>query len=314
MTGPRSARLVVVVGPTASGKSRLAIDLARRIGGEVLSADSQQVYIGMDIGTGKVTAEERREVPHHLIDIVRPDEAMSAQRFVELADAAIEDMAARRVPIVVAGGTMLYVRALLRGLFEGPPASPEIRARLAAEAAASGGAPELWERLSKVDAPAAMRIDRNDLKRIVRALEVFELTGRPISSHQAEHDHSKVPLRFPARVVGMWPEREALYRTINARVDSMIEAGWLGEVRALRAAGYGPELRSQEAIGYAELHQVLDGAVDLEQAVRKIKKSSRRYARRQMSWYRADKEVIWHASAQDVDLEALGRYLTGPEV
>jgi tRNA dimethylallyltransferase len=304
----------VIVGPTASGKSGLAMALARHVGGEVVSADSQQVYRGMDIGTGKVTAAEREQVPHHLIDIMTPDQSMTAQRFIEIADEAIASIASRGVPVIVAGGTMLYVRALLRGLFDGPPASEETRARLRAEAAGPGGAEALWQKLARVDPPASLRIDRNDLKRVIRALEVFELTGVPITEHQKRHNHAEVPPRYPARLVGLGPEREALYQTINRRVEHMFEQGLVDEVRALRAAGYGPELRSQGAIGYAETHALLDGAHDLDEAVRKTKKNSRRYARRQVSWHRGEAEIEWSASASDVDLDDVGRYLTEPDV
>ncbi|HWM87205.1 MAG TPA: tRNA (adenosine(37)-N6)-dimethylallyltransferase MiaA, partial [Kofleriaceae bacterium] len=182
-------RLVVIVGPTGSGKSGLAIQLARAIGGEVVSADSQQVYRGMDIGTGKVSPAERAGVPHHLLDVLDPDQEMTAARFVELADAAIAGAAA---PVVVAGGTGLYVRALLLGLFAGPAGDPALRARLTAEAEAAGGAPALWQRLAALDPAAAARIERNDLRRIIRALEVIELTGSRMSEHQRRHDHRRV--------------------------------------------------------------------------------------------------------------------------
>lgn len=289
------------------------MELARHVRGAVVSADSQQVYVGMDIGTGKVTEAERAEIPHHLIDIMKPDERMTAQRFVEIADESIASIAARGVPVIVAGGTMLYVRALLRGLFDGPPASDEIRARLRAEAEQTGSE-ALWDRLSKLDPPAAAKIDRNDLKRVIRALEVFELTGVPISEHQKKHDHTKVPPRYPARVIGLSPEREVLYQRINRRVEHMFDAGLVDEVRALRAAGYGPQLRSQGAIGYAETHALLDGEHDLGEAIRKTKKNSRRYARRQVSWYRGDPNIEWFASASEVDLDDVGRYLTPPDV
>jgi tRNA dimethylallyltransferase len=307
-------RLVVIVGPTGAGKTRLAVELAARVGGEVVSADSQQVYRGMDIGTGKATADERARVAHHLLDVVQPDEEMTAARFVELADRAIADIAARGRAVIVCGGTGLYVRALLLGLFEGPPASPEVRAELEALADRDGAA-ALHAELARVDPPAAAKIDRNDRKRTVRALEVHRLTGERMSDLQARHDHRSLPLRYPARLVGLGPEREVLYRAIDARVDEMLAAGLEAEVTALRARGYAPPLRSQQAIGYAELHDHLDGRHDRARAVELIKRNSRHYARRQVSWYRAAgagaTDVAWALHSAAVDLADLERYLAG---
>jgi tRNA dimethylallyltransferase len=304
------SRLVVIVGPTGAGKTRLALQLAERTAGEVVSADSQQVYAGMDIGTGKVTVEERSRVPHHVVDVVRPDEEMTAQRFIDLADRAIADAWARGKPVIVCGGTGLYVRALLLGLFAGPPASPELRAELT-ELARAMGTPALHAELVRVDPAAAAKIDRNDAKRIIRAVEVFRLTGEPMSAHQAKHDHRSTPPRYVARLVGLSPEREALYRAIDQRVDAMIQAGLEGEVAGLRGQGYRPPLRSQQAIGYAELHDAADGRVERERAIELIKRNSRHYARRQLSWYRAVEAIQWHADPATVDLADLERYLAG---
>ena len=301
-------KLVVIVGPTGAGKTRLAIDLARRVGGEVVSADSQQVYTGMDIGTGKATAAERALVPHHLIDVVRPDEEMTAARFAALADAAIAGCAARGAPIIVCGGTGLYVRILLYGLFDAPPADPELRAALAAEEPAA-----LWERLAATDPESAAKIDPTDRKRLVRALEVHTLTGVPMSEHQRRHDFRTLPPRYPSLRIGLAPPRGELYPRIDARVDQMMAAGLLDEVAALRAAGYRPPLRSQQAIGYAELHAHLDGTDDLPRAVELIKRNSRRYARRQLAWYRSDSAVTWAQDPAEVDLASLERYLGDPD-
>ncbi len=303
-------RLVVIVGPTGAGKTRLAIRLAEHTGGEVVSADSQQVYAGMDIGTGKVTADERARVPHHVVDVVRPDEDMTAQRFVELADRAVAEVAARGKPVIVCGGTGLYVRVLLLGLFAGPPASPELRAELTAIARRDGVA-VLHAELARVDPASAARIDRNDEKRIVRAVEVYRLTGEAMSAHQARHDHRSTPPRYPARLVGLAPPREALYQAIDQRVEAMIEAGLEREVAELRTLGYLPPLRSQQAIGYAELHDVTDGRVARARAIELIKRNSRHYARRQLSWYRTDPSIRWHADPGAVDLADLERYLAG---
>lgn len=296
----------MIVGPTGAGKTRLSLELAAHVGGEVISADSQQVYIGMDIGTGKVSPAERTRVPHHLLDVVKPDQEMTAARFVELADAAIRDAWARGTHAIVCGGTGLYVRALLLGLFEGPPASPELRAELQKQPLA-----DLYAELAKVDAAIAAKIDRNDAKRIIRALEVWRVTGEPMSAHQARHDHRTMPRRYEARMVGLSPERDALYAAIDARVDQMLAEGLEGEVAALRAAGYAPPLRSQQAIGYAELHAVAAGELDRVRAVELIKRNSRHYARRQVSWYRPDPSISWHAGPAAVDLAELGRYLAG---
>ncbi|HEX3760536.1 MAG TPA: tRNA (adenosine(37)-N6)-dimethylallyltransferase MiaA [Kofleriaceae bacterium] len=303
-------RLVVIVGPTGAGKTQLALHLAERAGGEVVSADSQQVYAGMDIGTGKVTADERARVPHHVIDVVRPDQDMTAQRFVELADRAIAEVWARGRPVIVCGGTGLYVRALLLGLFAGPPASPELRTELA-EVARTRGAPVLHAELARVDPAAAGKIDRNDAKRIIRALEVFRLTGEPMSAHQAKHDHRSTPRRYEARLIGLAPDRDALYQAIDRRVDAMIAAGLEREVADLRTRGYRPPMRSQQAIGYAELHDAAEGRVDRPRAIELIKRNSRHYARRQLSWYRSEDAIAWHGAPAAVDLADLERYLAG---
>lgn len=300
----------MIVGPTGAGKTRLAMELAEHTGGEVVSADSQQVYAGMDIGTGKVSAEERARVPHHVIDVVTPDEEMTAKRFVELADRAIADVAARGKRVIVCGGTGLYVRALLLGLFVGPPASPELRAELSEQARREGSA-ALHAELVRIDPRAAAKIDPNDEKRIIRALEVFRLTGETMSAHQARHDHRSTPPRYAARLVGLSPEREALYGAIDRRVDAMIAAGLEREVADLRERGFRPPLRSQQAIGYAELHDAADGRVERVRAIELIKRNSRHYARRQLSWYRADPEIRWHADPAAVDLADLERYLAG---
>ncbi|HUS31820.1 MAG TPA: tRNA (adenosine(37)-N6)-dimethylallyltransferase MiaA [Kofleriaceae bacterium] len=299
-------RLVVIVGPTGAGKTRLSLELAMRVGGEVISCDSQQVYLGMDIGTGKVTADERSRVPHHLLDVVKPDQEMTMARFIDMADAAVAEVASRGKPVIVCGGTGLYVRGLLLGLFEGPPADTELRKEIQAMGIAA-----IRDELERVDPKAASKIDRNDEKRMVRALEVYRLTGEPMSAHQARHDHKTMARRYDAKLVGLAPEREQLYRQIDARVDEMMAAGFEQEVAALRAAGYAPPLRSQQAIGYDELHQVAAGALDRGRAIELIKRNSRHYARRQLSWYRPDQTITWYASPAAVDLAELERYLAG---
>ena len=300
--------LLVIVGPTGSGKTDLAIRIARHCGGEIVSADSQQVYCGMDIGTGKATAAERAEVPHHLLDVLSPDQEMSAARFVELADEAIASLQEKDCPVIVAGGTMLYVRALLRGLFEGPAADEAMRAELS-EKSERAGVDTLWQELRGVDPRSAERIHDTDLRRIIRALEVYRLTGVPLSEHHERHQAQ--PARYQAKLVGLNPEREQLYSQINERVEKMMAAGLVGEVEGLREQGFGPQLRSQQAIGYGEVHSMLDGDLDRNEMVGQIQRNSRRYARRQLSWYRGDDRVQWSAEASMVDLRDLERYLVG---
>lgn len=296
----------MIVGPTGAGKTRLSLELASSAGGEVISCDSQQVYIGMDIGTGKVGPSDRARVPHHLVDVLQPDQEMTAARFIEMADRAIAEVWARGKAAIVCGGTGLYVRALLLGLFEGPPADADVRKEIAAM-----GLPAMRAELERVDPIAAGKIDRNDEKRMIRALEVYRLSGEPMSAHQARHDHKSMPRRYEAKLVGLSPEREDLYRAIDARVDEMLGAGLEAEVASLRARGYAPPLRSQQAIGYAELHAVAEGTVERGRAIELIKRNSRHYARRQLSWYRPDQTITWFPSAAAVDLAELERYLAG---
>jgi tRNA dimethylallyltransferase len=303
-------RIVVIVGPTASGKTALSLGLvdavrARGREAEVVSADSQQVYAGMDVGTAKATPEERARVRHHLIDVVRPDEAMTAARFVALADAALADIAARGRAAVVVGGTGLYVRALLHGLFEGPGADAALRARLEAQGAAA-----LHARLGAVDPEAAARIDASDLRRLVRALEVFELTGTPISVHQRAHDIRRAPRRYPARVVGLDPERQELRSRIARRVEAMLAAGLVDEVRRLADAGFDLGLRAFDAIGYREARACLRGELDAGALAETIAAATRRFARRQLSWFRSEPDVVWHRGGREVDLDALAAWLT----
>ena len=275
-------RFVAVLGPTASGKSVLGLALAERTGGEIVACDSQQVYIGMDIGTAKPTAEERRRVPHHALDLVHPDEAFHAARWAAVARAAIADIAARgRLPIVV-GGTGLYYRALVTGLFDAPPPDEAIRARHRAEAAAEG-VEALHARLAAVDPEAAAAIRQRDLVRISRALEIHEQTGVPITTLRRR---AAPPADLAPTVLLFDPPLPALRARIAARVDQMIAAGFLEEVRALRAAGYGPALKPLQALGYRQLGAVLDGTASLPDATAATVQATFAYARRQRTWFR----------------------------
>jgi len=276
--------LLAIIGPTASGKSSLALAVARACGGEILTIDSMQIYKGMDIGTAKPTLSERREIPHHLIDIAQPDESFSVARFVELAD---EVIAHRKRPLVATGGTPMYFKSLFHGLFDGPGADETIRQRLR-----SLSPPELHQRLSRVDAAAARKIHISDERRLIRALEVFELTGTPISSLQKQWE-SNQPVRIPAVWIGLLWDKDELNRRINARVKEMIAAGWVDEVRALLEKYPAISKTAAEATGYAELIDFLRGKCSLEDAVEQIKIATRQLARRQMKWFRRFPGVRW---------------------
>jgi len=275
---------VAVLGPTASGKSALAMQRAERLGGEIVACDSLQVYVGMDIGTGKPTREERRAVPHHLLDMVRPDEPFHAARWAALARTAVERIAARgRMPIVV-GGTGLYYRALTVGLFEAPPPDATIRERHRDEAARLG-VHAMHARLHAVDPRAAAAISRNDLVRISRALEVYEQTGVTITQLQR---HRTPPLEARPFAIVLDPPLPELRRRIEARVTSMMREGFLEEVRALRSAGYGPSVRPMQALGYKQLGAHLDGLCTLDSAIAATVSVTVAYARRQRTWFRKE--------------------------
>jgi tRNA dimethylallyltransferase len=285
MTGnPSPMRFLAVLGPTASGKSALALALARRLHGEIVCCDSQQVYIGMDVGTAKPSREERREIPHHLLDLVHPDETFHAARWAALARVAIRNILHRgKVPIVV-GGTGLYFRALTAGFFEAPSPDATIRTRHRDEAARLG-VEALHDRLAGVDPAAAAAIGRRDLMRVSRALEVYEQTGVPIS---ALRRGAPPPPDLRAHVVVLDPPLSELRRRIEARVSQMVDAGFEEEVQALRAAGYGPALRPLQALGYRQLGAYLDGTCKLPIAVAETVTATVAYARRQRTWFRKE--------------------------
>jgi tRNA dimethylallyltransferase len=281
-----ACKITVILGPTASGKSDLAMVLARATGAEILSLDSMQVYRGMDLGTAKPSAAEQREVRHHLIDQVDPNEAYTVARFVETADAVIADAAGRGVPLIATGGTPLYYKALFEGLFEGPSAEPALRARLSAM-----GNEALAERLRAADPAAAARIHLNDTRRLVRALEVYELTGKPITSFQNEW--GTATMRHAATWVGLDWDREVLNRRINARVKAMLAGGWVEETRALLDRFGTLSHTAAEATGYRELIAHVEGRMSLEEGTEQIKIATRQLARKQMKWFRRFPNIRW---------------------
>jgi tRNA dimethylallyltransferase len=287
MSTPSTHRhCLVLLGPTAVGKTELSLRLARRLEVAIVSVDSMQVYRGMDIGTAKLDEQVRREIPHHMIDVAEPEENFSLGRFCHEAWEAIEGIWARgRRPLLVCG-TPLYLKGLLWGLFEGPGASPQVRSRLQAEARAMG-VPHLHRRLARVDPEAARRIGPNDLQRIERALEVYELTGEPISTLQKQF--SAAP-RLEHAIIGLSRERGELYQRIERRVDAMMEAGLLEEVQGLLGR-LGPQ--AGQAVGYKELWAHLRGEVSLEEAADAVKRNTRRLAKRQITWQRHFPGVEW---------------------
>jgi tRNA dimethylallyltransferase len=282
----RRTRVVAIVGPTAAGKTRLALRIAPAIGGEIISADSRQVYRYLDIGTGKATAAEQAAVPHHLIDVVDPDAPFDVAEYVRRAEEAAASIVARgRVPIIC-GGSGLYVRAFLRGLFRGPRADDGLRARLETMEGVA-----LHDRLAADDPVTAARVHRNDRVRIVRALEVRELTGVPISVWQRAHGFAEQ--RYDALVIGVEREPESLRGDIAARCAEMVERGLVDEVRHLWAAGYGPELRPLQTLGYRHMGAYLRGEVDRDEALGAMIVDTCRYAKRQRTWFRRDGNVVW---------------------
>lgn len=293
-------RVAVIAGPTASGKTALAVALARRLGGEIVNADSQQVYRGLDVGTAKPTPEERAAARHHLLDVVEPGEGMDAARFVALADRAIAGIAERgRVPIV-AGGTGLYLRALLHGVVPAPGRDPALRLRLEEEAARLGR-PALHARLAEVDPESARRIRPNDLVRIVRALEIAA-GGRLPSALVAAHAFAAD--RYDAVLFALDPPRAELHARIDARVSEMFAGGLLDEARAL-ARRFGEGIPSKLPIGYAEAIACVRGTLPLAEAIRRVQVAHRRYARRQVVWLRKERGVEWIRPPYDA--EALAR-------
>jgi tRNA dimethylallyltransferase len=287
--------LVVIVGPTAVGKTRLALRLAGELGAEIVSADSRQVYRGMDIGTDKPTAEERQRVPHHLVDIVDPDEEFTLARYQDMAHAAIDDMLTRDgVPLLV-GGTGLYIKAVVEG-WSIPRVRPNeaLRAELYREAEVEGGE-ALHARLRQVDPVAAEKIDWRNVRRVIRALEVYLETGRPVSELQR-----RKPPPYRVLQIGLTMERVALYQRIDQRVDRMIERGLVEEVRGLVEQGYDYELPAMSGLGYRQVGCYLRGEISLEEAIRLIKRDTRRFVRQQYNWFRLDDEGIhWFQALDD---------------
>lgn len=293
--------VLLLVGPTASGKSDLALRVAEAAGAEIVNCDAQQTYRHMDIATAKPSAGERARVPHHLYDVVDPDEEINAGRYATLADAAVEEISGRgKVPLVV-GGTGLYMRALLRGVAPIPEVPAEVRDQVR-RALALDGPQSLHARLKDVDPEAAERLHPNDAQRVGRALEVFISTGRPMSMYQDEHRFAKE--RHPHAIFGVDRSLDLLVHRIRGRVDRMFDHGLLDEARALLDRGYPRTLRAFKALGYREAFEVLDGAMTEDEARERIKTLHRQYAKRQLTWFRKE-SVTWLDDDGDAAVETI---------
>jgi tRNA dimethylallyltransferase len=288
--------LVVIMGPTASGKSALAMALAKNLHAEIIACDSTQLYRGVDIGTAKPSADERRDISHHLIDVLDPSEVATAGGYRDLALAALADLRERlRLPILTVG-TGLYMRALLEGLADLPLRSEEVRARLR-ESATKHGAAHLHSVLRKMDREAAKKIAPTDEQKLIRAIEVCILTRKPITE---VHRAGRNPLQgWMILKIGLMVERDELYRRIAERTDAMIAGGWLDEVKQLLAAGIAPDAKLFDFIGYREMLGVLRGKLSMEQARATIQQATRNYAKRQMTWFRKDPSTRWFPGTGD---------------
>jgi len=308
---PARPRIICLVGPTASGKTGLALELAARLDAEIVSADSRQVYRGMDVGTAKPTAAERARVPHHVLDLVEPDEPFDAARYRAAALAAIDDVRRRGKQALVVGGTGLYLRALRFGLCPAPPRVPRLRACLHGWAAREG-VPALHRRLGLLDPVAAGRIHANDALRIVRAIEVALTTGRRLSDWQRTHGFAEPSV--DALVVGLTVDTPALDARIAARVDAMLAAGWLEEVRRLVARGYPDDAPVWRTLGYADMRGVVEGRSDLAAARAACVLATRRYAKRQRAWFRHEPDVVWRTPDADAIAREAHAFLHAPRI
>ncbi len=309
MDGEKTQRpkVVVITGPTAVGKSGLALELAQLFNAEIISADSMQVYRQMDIGTAKPSKAARASVKHHLIDVVNPDEDYNVAMFTADAHAAVERIIADGKAVFIVGGTGLYIKSLLQGLFAGPGHDFVVRQRLLKEAL-DNGAEALFERLKDVDPKAAASIHPNNLRRVIRALEVSEVSGRPITDFQHEHGFGGEP--FDDLRIALQSERDALYSAIDRRVDRMMEHGLADEARQLNAMGYAWDLKPMCGLGYKEMGEYLRSERPLDEAVELIKRNTRHYAKRQMTWFRKDASLKWFTFRQKESIiECIKRHL-----
>jgi tRNA dimethylallyltransferase len=282
--------VIVILGPTATGKSALGLELAERLAGEIVNADALQVYRGLDVGTAKPTPEERARVPHHLVDVLEPTERYSAGEFARRARAAIAQIRSRGGRPIVVGGSGLYLRALLEGISPVPPGDPAVRRRLR-ERLEREGLDALHAELRARDPATAERLPPGDTQRILRALEVVEVSGTPLSEWIARRPYGEE--RLAAVRVGLTLPRRLLYDAVARRVAHMLERGWVEEVERLTARGLGPAAPAFQAIGYREIARHLAGEWTLDRAVEETVRATRRYAKRQLTWFRRERDIIW---------------------
>jgi tRNA dimethylallyltransferase len=299
--------LVVIVGPTAAGKSDIAVELAQKLQGEIISADSVQLYKYLNIGSAKLTLEEQRGVPHHLIDILEPDEDFSAAQFQSLARDKIQEIQERgKLPFLV-GGTGLYIQSVIDP-FEFPDTDGyQVIRKDLRRLWEAGKQEEIYQKLKDIDPASAERIDPHDFRRISRAFEVYYLTGRPISSYKQDN---KKPL-YRMEIVGVTYQRAELYQRIEKRVEKMFVEGLVDEVRSILNMGYHKELKPFQTLGYKQVIQYLEGNYDLNEAIAETKKATRRYAKRQLTWFRRDKRINWYLMNDDNDCQSVFDRING---
>jgi tRNA dimethylallyltransferase len=310
-SAPEKPKVIVVCGPTGIGKTTVGIELAQRFNGEIVSADSMQIYRYMNIGTAKPTAEELDKIAHHMIDIVDPDEDYDAVLFSKQARDQVTEITSRGLVPFIVGGTGLYIKAILHGLFQAKAIDSEVRKRLKREAEENSSG-FLFERLKRVDPAAADRIHPNDSYRIIRALETLESSGKTISDHHQNHKFRDDP--FNPLKIGLQMNRHTLYERIDKRVDLMLKTGLVDEVKTLLALGYKADLKPMQSIGYRHIVRFLEASLPWDECLQTFKRDTRRYAKRQLTWFGADRNVIWQTST-DVDgiMTLVNNFLNHPE-
>ena len=304
----KKPKVIIIGGPTGIGKTAVAIRIAQRFGGEIVNADSMQIYRKMDIGTAKPTPKEQALVKHHLIDIINPDQPFDAVRFADMAGKIIIQLVEKQMLPLVVGGTGLYIKALTHGLFRENSSDPEIRKELKQDAK-THGSEYLYQKLQQIDPTTADRLHPNDTFRIIRALEVYRVTGIPISDFQDAHGFTGQSYR--TLKIGLDMDRKILYDRINRRVEAMMGEGLVDEVKQLLAMGYSADLKSMQSIGYRHMADFIEGRLEWDEALDTMKRDTRRYAKRQLTWFRKDPEMIWfHPEQVDDMAEGIDDFLS----